>query len=193
MWGNIPTRPLFKTPPGYYKKRKQKIFNNSYQEDTMRNKTITALVLFILFSFNHQSHAGDRTVNGLIIGGGTGALVGQVIGRNVESTVFGATVGGILGAVIGSSGSQHSHQKSHQSVIVYDGPRGPHGREFNYKPRHGQPQVVFSQPHINNSKYYKKKHKPKNVRYNNCKPSKGKTQHKTQYRNESRDRRHQFR
>ena len=148
-----------------------------------------AIVFFLFFSFHSQAYASDRSVNGLIIGGGAGAIMGQAIGRNVESTVLGATVGGILGAVIASSSS---HNRHYNSVIIHDGPKGPHGRHFNYRPRHNQPRVVFSQPN-NNHKHYKKKHGHKKVHYNNCKPRRRELNNHAPYRNKSRDKRHHYR
>lgn len=156
----------------------------------MKSLIKAVIVFFLFFSFHNQAYAGDRSVNGLIIGGGAGAIMGQAIGRNVEATVLGATVGGILGAVIASG---NSHNRHHNSVIIHDRPRGPHGRHFNYRPRHNGPLVAFSQPHNNNRKHYKKKRGHKNVRYNNCKPRGRKLDNHGPNRNESRDRRHHYR
>ena len=98
---------------------------------------ITAAILTL--SASSYSYAGGSGVNGLIIGGGTGALMGQAIGRNTESTLLGATVGGILGAVIATENSHYSHN----TIVVHDRPRGPHGRDFNRYPRHTRPDIVY--------------------------------------------------
>ena len=77
----------------------------------LNNTFLIAAVIFLsLFS---TAFAGDRTVNGLIIGGGSGALIGQAIGHNAESTIIGATVGGILGIIIGNNGHSSVHGGYH--------------------------------------------------------------------------------
>jgi len=66
-------------------------------------KFIFAVVATLLVSANIAiAEAGDQALNGLIIGGGSGALVGQAIGRNTEATIIGATVGGVLGVIVGN-------------------------------------------------------------------------------------------
>ncbi|MFT5698210.1 MAG: hypothetical protein ACI8ZB_001064 [Desulforhopalus sp.] len=106
---------------------------------TLINLTVA---LFLLFFVQSQVFASDRGVNGLIIGGGAGALMGQAVGRNVESTIIGATVGGIIGAVIGAESSS----RRHDTIIVQKPPRGPHGRYYNHSPRHNAPTIVYSKP-----------------------------------------------
>ncbi len=63
--------------------------------------TITMLALSTVLLTNAE--AGDRRVGGLILGGGTGAIVGQAIGHNAESTLIGATVGSVAGLLIGNT------------------------------------------------------------------------------------------
>ena len=87
-------------------------------------QTIT-LLCFIIFT-SHQSQADDKAVNGLLIGMGSGALLGQVIGGDTESTVMGTAVGGILGYVIGSDQQQRRHHRIHRY----------HGHRHHYYPRH---------------------------------------------------------
>ncbi|MCK5516088.1 MAG: glycine zipper family protein, partial [Desulfobulbaceae bacterium] len=80
---------------------------------------MAAIILISLFS---SAFGRDRAVNGLIIGGGSGALVGQAIGRNTESTVIGATVGGILGYIIGNE-TRHSHHINYDHVTPHSNNR----------------------------------------------------------------------
>jgi len=99
--------------------------------------------LSLIISLSTIANANDRGVNGLIIGGGAGALMGQAVGRNVESTIIGATVGGIIGAVIGAEGSHRYRER----VIVHEPPRNSrHGRQDNYSPRNHSPRIVYNRP-----------------------------------------------
>lgn len=90
-------------------------------------KLIKPVVLTaVIFSFFLTNAYGeDGGVNGLIIGGGTGALFGQTIGHNAESTIIGATAGGLLGYIIGNE-IYSSHTVSHKDYnnsISFSGER----------------------------------------------------------------------
>lgn len=93
--------------------------------------TIMALVALLL----NNAEAGDRRIGGMIIGGSTGAIVGQAIGRNAESTIIGAAVGGVTGLLIGSE--LHTQ---HRGV---------------YHPAQG---TVYKERHGNN--WYDRRHRP---------------------------------
>ena len=45
----------------------------------------------------------QRTGTGAVIGGASGALLGQAIGRDTKSTVIGAAAGTVIGAAVGSA------------------------------------------------------------------------------------------
>jgi uncharacterized protein YcfJ len=111
----------------------------------MKNVSALIVVVTLIACANSNSYAGGSGINGVIIGGGAGALMGQAIGRNVESTLLGATVGGILGAVIATENSSHHHN----TIVVQERPRGPHGRDFNYSPRNQRPEIVYVPVHKN--------------------------------------------
>ena len=99
------------------------------------------ITLSLIVSSGSIANANDRGVNGLIIGGGAGAIMGQAVGRNVESTIIGATVGGIIGAVLGAEGS-HSYR---ERVIVHEAPRNSRrDRRINYSPRNHSPRIVYN-------------------------------------------------
>lgn len=97
----------------------------------MKRLTMIVTVLSIFVLSGTETYANDRAVNGLIIGGGTGALVGQAIGRNTESTIIGATVGGALGLIVGSEMNRHHgggrNYYGHRPVIVH--------QQRDYRPR----------------------------------------------------------
>ncbi len=70
---------------------------------------LTVLISSISISIAQAQHNG---VNGIIIGAGSGALIGQAIGRDTESTLVGSAVGGLVGYVIGN-------EKDHNGRIVH--------------------------------------------------------------------------
>ena len=101
------------------------------------------ITISLIVSLSNIANANDRGVNGLIIGGSAGAIMGQAVGRNVESTIIGATVGGIIGAVIGAEGS-HRHR---ERVIVHKPPHNNRqGRHHTYSPRYHSPRIVYNRP-----------------------------------------------
>lgn len=80
----------------------------------MKLTTLIATTTFLLTLILSTAHAGDRHLGGLIIGGGTGAIVGQAIGHNAESTIVGATIGGVVGLLVGNQlERQHTHVVSY--------------------------------------------------------------------------------
>ncbi|GAB6192389.1 glycine zipper domain-containing protein [Desulfocastanea catecholica] len=100
------------------------------------NMTVAMIALFALSLTNVQ--AGDKQVGGLILGGGTGAIVGQAVGRNAESTIVGATVGGVVGLLVGTQlERQHGAMPQHSQVLVhsqvYDNHRYNNYRYDNYR------------------------------------------------------------
>lgn len=107
----------------------------------LASMTIAAVVLLALLLTN--AHANNKQVGGLIIGGGTGAIVGQAIGRNTESTVIGATVGGVLGYAIGNELNRHHGSVNQHSQVI------AHSPKYNKRP-----QPLFTDHYRHN--HYKK-------------------------------------
>lgn len=104
------------------------------------NVTIAVVVLFALLLTNAE--ASNKQVGGLIIGGGTGAIVGNAVGKDVESTIIGATVGGVLGYAIGNELDRHHGSVNNYTAVVrhsqshYRQPRSSfknHNRQYNYR------------------------------------------------------------
>jgi len=84
----------------------------------IKKVVLAAIISPILLA---NAYAGDRGTNGLFIGGGTGAIIGQAIGHNAESTIIGATAGGLLGYIIGNEiGFSHSryHEDDNYSISI---------------------------------------------------------------------------
>ncbi|MBM9519576.1 glycine zipper 2TM domain-containing protein [Desulforhopalus vacuolatus] len=74
------------------------------------NRTTFFLLTTALFSIlSTNAFAGPRTLNGMLIGGGIGALAGQAIGRNTESTIVGTAAGSVIGFAIGNSRESQHH------------------------------------------------------------------------------------
>lgn len=48
------------------------------------------------------AQAAERGMNGLFLGAGGGAILGQAIGRDTEGTLIGTAVGGVLGYIVGN-------------------------------------------------------------------------------------------
>ncbi len=91
-------------------------------------KIILAAITFVALSMTNV-HAGDRRAGGLILGGGTGAIIGQAVGRNAEATMAGATIGGALGFIIGNElDRQHRTVKYPSRFERYSPPYERHNR-----------------------------------------------------------------
>ncbi len=147
-------------------KKQQQFFSNSTVEEIMKaTAKIVLAAIVLLFTITTGAEANNRGVDGLIIGSGAGAIMGQAIGRNAEATIIGATVGGILGAVIGAE----SGQRHNKSVIVHDPPHRPHYKPAprRYYSGHHAPQVVYREPRF---KGYKTHRYPPQKFARGCKP-----------------------
>lgn len=92
------------------------------------------------------SQAGDRAVGGLIIGAGSGALIGEVAGHDTESILVGSVIGGAVGYAIGS-GMEHPdrivvHERRYRPVVHYYPPAYYHSRpivpyyDYRYRGRY---------------------------------------------------------
>jgi hypothetical protein len=148
------------------------------------------ITLFLIVSLANTASANDRGVNGLIIGGGAGAIMGQAVGRNVESTIIGATVGGIIGAVIGAE-SSHRYQ---ERIIVHKPSRRQYNRHFNHSPKNYSPRITHNRPHSRGYNYHRETiivHKQHGSRkkghYNNRRPQKRKHHSSNRYRRQYKD------
>lgn len=64
--------------------------------------SITAIVLLFTVSCAGPTNTNRHTKHGVLIGAGTGAVLGQAIGKNTEGTLIGAAAGSIVGGLIGN-------------------------------------------------------------------------------------------
>jgi len=62
-----------------------------------------------------SSFAGDRAANGMVLGAGSGALIGQAIGRNTEATLLGTAIGSVLGYIVGNEQEKIEAQPAYAS------------------------------------------------------------------------------
>jgi hypothetical protein len=81
--------------------------------------------------------AQDQGVNGLLMGAGGGALIGQAIGRDTEGTLIGTAVGGMLGFAVGNAMDRERYGGGYGSVqpATFLPPPPPH-IVFSYRPHY---------------------------------------------------------
>ena len=90
----------------------------------MKARIVTTMVMVVaLLAGGGVVHAEDRGVNGLLLGAGSGALIGQAIGRNTGATLLGTAVGSVLGYIIGNEMDKGGYVA--QPVRVASGPAQP--------------------------------------------------------------------
>ncbi len=75
----------------------------------MKRYLILILALLFTSTLIAQAQARDKGVDGLLIGAGGGAILGQAFGGDTESTLIGGAVGGALGYIIGNEHDKYQH------------------------------------------------------------------------------------
>lgn len=75
---------------------------------------MVALVVICLMAF--ESRAQERGLNGLIIGAGSGAVVGQAIGRDAKATLIGSAVGGMVGLMVGNEMDRAEYSREYDAT-----------------------------------------------------------------------------
>ena len=90
----------------------------------MKALSLALFTLLLAFSLTASAQAGQRQVNGALIGAGGGALLGQAIGHNTRSTVVGSAVGSVVGFIIGNeiAHNQYRHDtlRSRRLPVRYE-------------------------------------------------------------------------
>lgn len=108
----------------------------------MKRTQIAILAIVLTGLSLNSAQAGQQAVNGMIIGAGSGAVLGQAIGRDTESTIAGTVVGGITGLVIGSSleheRTQYVHHRQPVEHVYYPPPRYKH-KVKHHRPHYAPP------------------------------------------------------
>jgi len=105
----------------------------------MKRNIVIGMLAVLLSSISGNVSAAGEGVNGLFIGGASGAALGQAIGRDTESTIVGTAVGTILGYVIGN---EMEKKPALRSKVSYQTPQPRSYRSRHYRtenrPRHPQ-------------------------------------------------------
>ena len=104
----------------------------------MKVLNLSLLALLLAGCFWNEARAQDNGVNGLLLGAGGGALVGQAIGRDTEGTLIGTAVGGMLGYIAGNEMDKNSYGQVYAAPqpVFYPSPP-PSGYIYhNQPPRH---------------------------------------------------------
>ena len=65
-------------------------------------KMLVMTAIALSLSLADQAKADGNGVNGLLLGAGGGALVGQAVARNTKGTLIGAAVGTVIGYALGN-------------------------------------------------------------------------------------------
>lgn len=65
-----------------------------------------------------QARAGSNGLNGMLLGAGSGALIGQAAGRNTQSTLIGTAVGAMIGYALDNGGGQPSYGYQPRTIVV---------------------------------------------------------------------------
>jgi len=118
----------------------------------VRKMWTTALVVVIALMVG-EVRAADRGIDGLLLGAGGGALVGQAIGRDKEATLIGTAVGGMLGYVMGNEMDKAGGDGGY--VVTQVG--------FHLPPPPPLPPVVFSFSHHEGDRHHYRDRRPNRV------------------------------
>lgn len=126
----------------------------------MKRVTIMLFAIFFSFVFIMESQAGNRAVNGLLIGAGSGAILGQAAGKNTESVLIGTAIGGAVGYAIGNSMDNPRREIYHNynsRPVVY--------RYQEYQPHEYRHRENRSWGHYQQKPYYRNKEYPSRYDY----------------------------
>lgn len=118
---------------------------------TIRTIKLAIVTLLMAGTLAVEVKAQDQGINGLLMGAGGGALIGQAIGRDTEGTLIGTAVGGMLGYMVGNEMDRAQHGSvygSAQPATFLPHPPPP-------------PRLVFpSRPHYRDRYDYRHHYRP---------------------------------
>jgi Glycine zipper 2TM domain len=126
------------------------------KEDTdmfKRELKIWMVIAALMVVMAGEGRAADRGIDGLILGAGGGALVGQAIGRDKEATLIGTAVGGMLGYMVGNEMDNTSADGGY--AVTHAG--------FPLPPLPPPPSIVFSYSHHERDRDHYRERRPGRV------------------------------
>lgn len=110
-----------------------------------------AAVVVVVTLLVGEGRAADRGIDGLLLGAGGGALVGQAIGRDKEATLVGTAVGGMLGYMMGNE------------IDKAEGGYAVTQAGFHLPPPPPLPPIVFSYTHYDRDRDHYRDRRPARV------------------------------
>ena len=81
----------------------------------MKRIILTTLLMTSLISSQALARNTGQTT---IIGGATGAVLGQAIGRNTEGTLIGTALGSIIGYMVGNEMDKENYSSRHRAARI---------------------------------------------------------------------------
>lgn len=120
-------------------------------------RLLVILSAIAMFSIEvQQASAHDGSLGGLILGTGSGAIVGHAIGHNAESTIVGATLGGILGVIVCNEIGRHHHRPLR---VQHYSPQRHRDRYYHPRKPHRRPHFAKGRRHHNPRHYREHRHR----------------------------------
>ena len=124
----------------------------------MKKMQLTVIMVLIGSSMVVESRAQDRGIDGLVLGAGGGALVGQAIGRDAKATLLGTAVGGMVGYMVGNEMDKGNYDNGYAVTragvffppppplppVVFSFNDRDHHRD-GYRPHHRRHQVCWDE------------------------------------------------
>lgn len=80
----------------------------------MKSLNLAIITALLIATTTQELKAEERGMNGLLLGAGSGALVGQAIGRDAEATLIGTAVGGVLGYMVGNEMDRSGYDRGYE-------------------------------------------------------------------------------
>jgi hypothetical protein len=102
----------------------------------LKKMQMAVVAIALVGTMAFETKAQDRGLDAMLVGAGSGALVGQVIGRDAKATLIGTAVGGALGLMVGNEMERgyDGGYRTTQAAVFFPPP--PPILPFVYSPNH---------------------------------------------------------